>query len=122
MAEPLVLLADDEAFIRWNQERFLKEAGFRVLSAANGRECLSHFQQEGATQVAAVVLDYRMPVMDGIETFHRLREIDPAARIVMCSASLDEEQLQALLQQGASAVPKPFTREQFLGAIQKAVA
>lgn len=122
MAAPLILAVDDEVFMRWNAENLLTEAGYRVLTAENGEDCLTKFERAGLDGVALVILDYRMPVMDGLETFRRLKELNPEVRVVICSASIHEERIQDMLAEGSRpAIAKPYTRDQFLEAVRSAL-
>jgi CheY-like chemotaxis protein len=70
-----VLLVDDDAGVRTTLARYLEFEGFAILEAGNGEEALTQVRTERA--VAAIVLDLRMPVMDGW-TFRRVQRDDPA--------------------------------------------
>jgi CheY-like chemotaxis protein len=117
-----ILVVDDEAFLRWNAERLLTDAGYRVLLAEDGQKALEAYEQAGAGAIALVILDYRMPVMDGIEAFERLRAIDPKARILINSASLETARLHDLLDAGAvGSISKPYTKQEYLTAVRAAL-
>lgn len=64
-----ILVVDDEEHIRLLYKQELTEEGYEVILAANGKECLEAIDREGPD---LVVLDVRMPVMDGIETLGRI--------------------------------------------------
>jgi CheY-like chemotaxis protein len=103
-----VLLVDDEPLIRKSTKRLLTKLGYKVLLAGDGREALRVFV-DNQRQISAVMLDMVMPEMDGTETFHALREIDPAIPILLASGYSVEEQADALLAAGADGfVQKPF--------------
>jgi two-component system chemotaxis response regulator CheY len=122
MPAPLILAVDDEALMRWNAERLLSEAGYRVMTAENGEDCIAKFECAGEDGVALVILDYRMPVMDGVETFRRLKQINPKVRVIVCSASVEEERLQEVVQAGdGPPISKPYSRAQFLEAVRTAL-
>jgi len=71
MAKALVV--DDSKTIRTILARTLKEIGFEVLEAANGREALEVIEAEKTT-VPLILLDWDMPEMNGLDLLKRLRE------------------------------------------------
>ncbi len=82
----LVLCVDDEQIGLRVRKILLERAGYRVLTAPDGRSALEIFSAE---PVEAVVLDYSMPGMDGGEVAVRMRETKPAVPILLLSAYLD---------------------------------
>ena len=79
-----VLLVEDEQQVRSIADFMLKELGFAVIAATNGREALEAFQK-CAADIDLVVTDIGMPVMDGYELFRELKKIDPALPIIISS-------------------------------------
>ena len=70
-----------------------------------------------------VTLDITMPRKDGLATLREMVEIDPGARVVVCSALGQETKVLDAIKAGAKDfVVKPFERERLLAAIEKAVA
>jgi len=82
----LVLCVDDEQIGLRVRKILLERAGYRVLTAPDGRSALEIFSAE---PVEAVVLDYSMPGMDGGEVAVRMRETKPDVPILLLSAYLD---------------------------------
>src|SRR5271170_6999686 len=82
----LVLCVDDELVGLQVRKILLERAGYRVLTAPDGRSALEIFSAE---PVEAVVLDYSMPGMDGGEVAVRMRHAKPAVPILLLSAYLD---------------------------------
>lgn len=80
----LILVADDEAGVRHLARVALEAWGFRMLSAVNGREAVELYRAHGA-EIAAVLLDVTMPVMDGIEALSLLRLQNPRIRVILSS-------------------------------------
>ncbi|MBI2764571.1 MAG: response regulator [Chloroflexi bacterium] len=78
----VVLVVDDEPAIRAVTTRALELFGLTVLSAGDGEEALRIFHDHWG-EVGCVLLDLSMPRLDGERTFDRLRELDPAARVVL---------------------------------------
>lgn len=103
-----VLLADDDADIRELTAQVLESIGCSVTTVGDG---LAALEEASKNPPALVVLDFRMPKLDGLEVTRRLRA-DPATRsvsIILVSASVGEQQASAALAAGADAfVGKPF--------------
>jgi CheY-like chemotaxis protein len=84
----LILVVDDEVGIR-NVARMMLEAhGYRVVTAANGKEALAAYAERPG-EVRAVLTDMMMPVMDGPATIRALRELDPALPVLAFSGLAD---------------------------------
>jgi len=78
-----ILIVDDEESIRYLYKEELEEEGFVVEVAKNGEEALEKLP---FFMPDLITLDIKMPVMDGIETLKRIREIDREIPIILCSA------------------------------------
>jgi CheY-like chemotaxis protein len=76
-----ILVVDDEASIRNVTKRILERFGYRVILASNGTEALQCYAEHGS-EIAAVLTDMSMPVMDGAATILALREINPTVRVI----------------------------------------
>jgi len=72
---PTILVVDDDVAVRSTIARFLGFEGFAIVEASNGREALSHLRT--GCSAAAILLDLRMPVMDGW-TFRHAQRNDPS--------------------------------------------
>lgn len=116
-----VLIVDDDDEIRYLLQDMLKEEGFQVGTARDGREALNILQRESGW---VVLLDIMMPNMDGREVLRQLEENQPLLdnnRIALMSAGgrlaqeryrLDGNVVRALL-------PKPFDLEEVLDVVQR---
>ena len=117
-----VLFVDDEESLRVLAVEMLGRLGYRVLTAGNGFEAVKIFR-ERREEIAAVILDMIMPGMGGEETFHRLKEIDPAARILLSSGYAVEGRPQTLLTAGAAGfLPKPYRVGTLAQALRRTIA
>ncbi len=83
MIEPSVLLVDDEEAFVDALARRLRKRGLRVKTATSGPAALSILDEGGATAVDVVILDVKMPGMDGIATLRAIRERHPLVEVVM---------------------------------------
>ena len=83
-----LLLVDDENEFRQTVAKRLMKRGMNVRQASSGQECLDSIDQN---PVDVVVLDVKMPGMDGIETLHRIKEKHPETEVIMLTghASLE---------------------------------
>ena len=100
-----LLIVDDEEGIRRVLKEFFKRKGFDVFEAESGEQALQLIR---STNVSVVLLDIKMPGMDGLETLKRLLEINPKLGVVMTTAVEDEDKVKKALELGAySYVLKP---------------
>ena len=80
----IILVVDDEENIRAITGRILTRHGYRVLSAANGIEAKSLYDQNRAT-ISIVLADYMMPNLDGLQLARALHRMNPEVRIILSS-------------------------------------
>ena len=116
-----VLIVDDHETI-WD---FLIEAlqnlGYTVLLAENGLDAVEIYENNPHL-VDLVLLDMIMPKAGGHETFYKLRQIDPKAKVLLSSGFVSEEEVHDLLQQGACGfLPKPHRLPVVAQAIRDAL-
>ena len=82
--EPIrILLVDDEEHIRLLFKEELEEEGYLIDVASNGFEALDKMKGQ---RFALVVLDIKMPGMDGIQTLNEIKKADKDQRVILCSA------------------------------------
>lgn len=113
-----ILVVDDELTIRDVLKTALETCNYRVLTADNGESALAMYT-EYHQQIAGVLLDLMMPVMDGLTTIPRLRQLNPQVRIVTMTGLDDVEivaQAKALGAKGT--IAKPFTTEELLHVLR----
>jgi CheY-like chemotaxis protein len=103
-----ILLVDDEAMALTLVKRILVDAGYNVVCAQSGFECIELFRSS-PYKYDLVLLDFSMPMMNGEETFHRLRHIRPDVSVVICAGFIQQETLDRMLEAGlAGLVRKPL--------------
>ncbi|MDD5284238.1 MAG: PAS domain S-box protein [Desulfuromonadaceae bacterium] len=85
-----ILLVDDEQTLRNIGTALLEALGFSVIVATNGSEALEIYGEQ-SSEIDAILLDLIMPVMGGIETYNKLRNIASAIPIIICSGYSEGE-------------------------------
>jgi Response regulator containing CheY-like receiver, AAA-type ATPase, and DNA-binding domains len=116
-----ILVVDDAAFMRMMLRDILLNGGHEVVAeAANGLEAV---EQYSICKPDLVTMDITMPVMEGIDAVKQIRQSDPNAKIIMCSAMGQQGMVVQSIQAGArDFVVKPFQAERVLEAIGKVLA
>jgi CheY-like chemotaxis protein len=116
-----ILIIDDEENIRRVTRLTLQAAGYEVGEAADGERGLDSFGDGSAWD--AVLLDQRMPGMDGLETLRHIKERNPAARVIMSTAYASIELAVDAMKLGATDfVRKPMTPEILRNAVAASLA
>jgi CheY-like chemotaxis protein len=83
-AEGTVLLVDDERVLRDMGTALLEAMGFTAVTAENGNRAIEIYRARGG-EIDVILLDLTMPELDGIETYHQLRTINPTLPVIICS-------------------------------------
>jgi two-component system cell cycle sensor histidine kinase/response regulator CckA len=116
-----VLVVDDEAAVRAVAARSLKQAGFRVLQAADGADALELVGRHGPPQL--VLTDLLMPGIGGAELVRRLRERWPMLPIVFMSGySAEELNRRGAIASEGELIQKPFTPSGLVGSVVAALS
>jgi PAS domain S-box-containing protein len=114
-----ILVVDDDPAVRDVAEGILTASGYRVLTAADGREGVEVYRRH-QEEIAVVVLDMSMPEMDGEEAFREIRRIRADARVVLSSGYNEQDATSRFAGKGlASFIQKPYRSAALLGRIQK---
>jgi two-component system, cell cycle sensor histidine kinase and response regulator CckA len=111
-----ILVVDDEPAARVLAQRLFSEAGFEVVTTSSGFDCLKEFRKQ-PRRFDLVLLDLSMPFMDGEETFHRLRVINPAVVVLLSTGFLGQAQnrVDRMLAGGlAGVIRKPHRPDELL--------
>ncbi len=104
----LILVVEDEPLLRNFTTVALSRLGYKTVAAADGVEGVALFRRHQAS-LGGVILDLKMPKMDGRAAFLEMRAINPSVPILICSGYGDNEEAQGLITLGAKGLlPKPF--------------
>ena len=114
----LVLVIDDEETVRAVSARMLTMMGFEPLLAVNGREGADLFARR-AGEIAAVMLDLTMPVLDGTATLTELRRLRADVRVLLMSGFTEHDAVDRFAGKGlAGFLQKPFKSDELRAALR----
>ena len=115
-----ILIVDDAAFMRMMIKDILTKNGYEVVAeAANGVEAVELYKSH---QPDLVTIHITMPEMDGIEAVKQIKAVNPAAKVIMCSAMGQQSMVMDAIKAGANDfIVKPFQADRVLEAVKKIV-
>ncbi len=115
-----ILIVDDDQDLRFNLSQILKEAGYDVIDARDGREALKILQGNCPD---LVLLDMRLPEMDGMKILEKMKELESKPAIIMLTAYSDVKDAVKAMKLGAyDYITKPFDNEELILTIKKALS
>ncbi|MBC8419665.1 MAG: sigma-54 dependent transcriptional regulator [Proteobacteria bacterium] len=118
--KPRILVVDDEKPMRESLKDWLREDGYEVGLAAGGMDAIDMAMKNGWE---VILLDLKMPGMDGLETLRKLKEVRPDAEILMMTAYATVDTAVQAMKEGAfDYLVKPFDPEEVQIQIQKIVS
>ena len=118
MPHATVLIVDDEDLIRWSLRERLRGDGYDILEAGTGRAALEQFK-EG---VDLVLLDYRLPDMDGLAILRELKKVDPDILVILLTSLVSVEAAVEAMKLGAfHFANKPFNLDDVSGMVARAL-
>ena len=117
---PSILVVDDEAAIRESLKDWLMEDGYGVSLAVDGKHAVDMVE---ASQYDVILLDLKMPGMDGLETMRCIKEISPDSEVLMMTAYASVDTAVQAMKEGAfDYLVKPFDPDEVDLQIKKIVA
>lgn len=115
----LVLVVDDDEAVRMITRKTLEHFGYRVVTATNGAEA-SAIYAEHRSDIAVVLTDMAMPVMDGPATIVALKAMNPAVKIIGSSGHAQTGAVNRAAEAGVKHfIPKPYTAETLLRIVHQ---
>ena len=120
MMDKKILVVDDALFMRAMLKKILKDGGFDyILEALDGEEACRIYEDE---KPDLVLMDISMPTLNGIEALKRIREMNPRAAVIMCSAVGQDAMIMEAMDAGAlEFIVKPFKPEHILKPVKAAL-
>jgi len=118
-----IMLVDDQPDMLFTYRSFLEGQGFKVHTFTDPTFALRQFAKEDTSKYDLVVMDIRMPQLNGLQLYQRLRAINSTIRILFVTALDAADELISLLPDVASnqVIMKPVSRERFLKYVDLAV-
>lgn len=122
MPDELVVLVDDDEDLLRSLKKIMVRHGLRAITACNGREALDKMETLDGNINTVVVLDIKMPCMDGFRTLNNMNRCFPKAKVIIHSAHCAmQEIVESMLLDGAvDCLTKPCEPMQLLDSIQRA--
>ncbi|MCB8816505.1 response regulator [Desulfosporosinus shakirovi] len=113
-----ILIADDASFMRLMISQILARQGLtNIVEAENGRQAVELYK---FNKPDLTLMDITMPELDGLSALVEILEIDPAAKVVICSAVADEKIVKESMRMGATGfIAKPFRPDELLYMVLK---
>lgn len=112
-----VLIVDDQYGIRLLLKEVFAKDNIQIYQASNGKQALEVIQHE---QPDLILLDMKMPGMDGIELLRRLRRLNTRAKVIMMTAYGELDMVEEASELGASAhFTKPFDIEELRSEVMR---
>jgi PAS domain S-box-containing protein len=113
----LILVADDDEYMRRVTKTALERQGYEVLTASDGPQCLELFRQH-MERIVLVILDMTMPSLSGEETFRKLRQIQPEVRVLLTSGYNEQDATNHFVGKGlAGFLQKPFRMDALVAKV-----
>ena len=117
MAGEKVLVVDDEQLIRWSLEKNLTKQGYEVVPEATGEDALRRLSEE---DFDLMLLDLRLPGIDGLEVLRKIRERDKALVVIVITAhGVVDTAVEAMRLGAFDYIEKPFNFDQLALSIRK---
>ncbi len=114
-----ILVVDDNEDYREGVIDFLDIEGYEVVGACDGFKALEIIKKD---KFDAVLMDVRMPGMDGVETFQKLKEVSPGTPTILMTAFAVETRIREALRKGVfGAFQKPVDHERLICSIEKSI-
>lgn len=111
-----IMIVDDALFSRNIMKQMIVSGGYETIEAGSGSEAIELFKTE---KPDAATMDLLMPDMDGMDAVRKILEIDPEAKIIICSTDKQKFRQDEARETGAAGfIPKPVDPEKLLDTLK----
>ncbi|MDQ3868073.1 MAG: response regulator [Thermoproteota archaeon] len=121
-----ILVIDDEPDTLFTYEFFLSEEGYNVKAFSDPQEALKHFflLPNPSSHYKLALLDIRMPKLNGLQLFHKMKAVSPNMKIMFCSALDIAQEVASVLPdtEHENFIRKPVEREHFINKVNSALS
>jgi DNA-binding NtrC family response regulator len=115
LQKTLILIVDESFTDRENLKTILEERGYSVATAGSGGEALARVREK---RFDIIFLDVKLPDIDGVEFFERVKTIDPEVAVIMMTGYSETELMQKVISHGAyTCIYKPFNVDRVVGLV-----
>ena len=121
LREATIMIVDDEEIVLDVTSETLEDMGYQVIKAYNGLDAINIYR-EHQDRIDIVIIDKMMPGMDGVETFKKLREINPKIKAIISSGYADAQKEELLKIGFEDCLRKPYTVEDIVKVINQCLA
>ncbi len=112
----LILVVDDQFGDRETLKGILEDKGYRVATASDGSEAIRMVKEK---HYDVIFLDIKLPDMNGVETFERVKKIDPRVSVIMMTGYTEEDLVKRAISGGAyTCIYKPFDMEKVITLVE----
>jgi len=113
----LILVVDDQFADRETLKAILQDKGYRVATARDGAEAIQMVKKK---HYDIILLDVRLPDMNGVKTFEQVKEIDPKAVVIMMTGYTEEDLVKRAVREGAyTCIYKPFDMKKVIALVEE---
>lgn len=117
----IILLVDDEEVVRGLGKEILEYQGYKVILAGNGLEALGIYEKQ-MQRIDLVILDIIMPGISGVQTFERLKAVNPAVKVIFSSGyNSNGCNAPALKANSVKFIQKPYKMEEISAMVRRAL-
>ncbi|RMG00359.1 MAG: response regulator [Planctomycetota bacterium] len=118
LAQPRLLITDDDANLRETLKTLLEERGYATVAAEDGEQAINIVRHE---TIHIVLLDMHMPRLTGLETLQEVKRLKALLPCILMSAELDDQIIERAKQIAFDILAKPFSFRQVETTLQRAL-
>ncbi len=114
----LIMMIDDEQIVLDLATAVLATEGYRVIAMTDVFKSLATYARM-KDEIALVILDFTMPIMDGAEVFEEIQKLKPGATVMLSSGFAEQQEIRNMLAKGLKGfLPKPYTKDKLLTQVR----